>query len=594
MARPAFALELHHDQLQFADATPQGRAPVFLPAIQRMRFNRTEQRRYEAIPVDRLLDEVVRAAAQAAQREVVLAVACDHQRGRVRPAPQDLGQERETVHPGHPDIGDDRVVVPGGDPLERRRRRVGRIYRDPIHSEPKRLGKRLQQSRVVVDDEHARLFAPQLLRDLLQFDGAVLQGQLTVFHETVQRVRGNRAVQRRHELIAVDRLLDEVVGAAAQGANREVFLAVACDHEGGRAGPAPQDLAQEGETVHPGHPDIGDDRVVVPGGDPVERRRRRVGRVNRDPIHSEPDRLGKRLQQSRVVVDDENVQRCHGAEVYFVSGPASGRWMRNVAPSPGVLATEIVPPCSLTIPYAMDKPRPVPFPTSLVVKNGSKIRRSSPDGIPCPVSTNAISTAAGPTEAEMRIALRGESTTASRAFANRLMNTCSSWMGLPTTTGSSGPRSSVTSISCSRSCSCTRDSARSITGLREIGSRLMGAARPNVRRCEMICVAFDTCCMAWRSSRTICPLSAAPSSMRSIALPTNKPVLLRGLLSSWATPVVSSPSVASLPAWTSCSCLSRSSCSRRCISAVVSRRSPMMWIIAFRLSARRRLDRWES
>src|SRR5436190_1207703 len=434
-------------------------------------------------------------------------------------------------------------------------------------------------------------FALELHHDQLQFADATAEGRAPVFLPAIQRMRFNRAVQRRHEAISVDRLLDEVVRAAAQAPQREVVLAVACDHQRGRVRPAPQDLGQQLETVHARHPDIGDDRVVVPGGDPLERRRGRVGRVYRDPIHSEPERLGKRLQQSRVVVDDEDVRRCHGADVYFVSGPASGRWIRNVAPSPGVLATEIVPPCSLTIPYVLDKPRPVPFPTSLVVKNGSKIRRSSPDGIPCPVSTNAISTAAEPTEAEMRIVLRSESATASRAFVNRLMNTCSSWMGLPTTTASSGPRSSVTSISCSRSCSCTRDSARSITGFREIGSRLTGAARPNVRRCEMICVAFDTCCMAWRSSRTICPLSAAPSSMRSSALPTNKPVLLRGLLSSWATPVVSSPSVASLPAWTSCSCLSRSSCSRRCISAVVSRRSPMMWIIAFRLSARRRLDR---
>src|SRR5213079_1818011 len=162
--------------------------------------------------------------------------------------------------------------------------------------------------------------------------------------------------------------------------------------------------------------------------------------------HSEPERLGKRLQQSRVVVDDENVQRCHGAEVYFVSGPASGRWIRNVAPSPGVLATEIVPPCSLTIPYVMDRPRPVPFPTSLVVKNGSKILCSRPGGIPGPESANATSTAAGPTELEMRIALRGESATASRAFVNRLMNTCSSWMGLAMTTVSSEPRSTMTSI----------------------------------------------------------------------------------------------------------------------------------------------------
>ena len=59
-------------------------------------------------------------------------------------------------------------------------------------------------------------------------------------------------------------------------------------------------------------------------------------------------------------------------------------------------------------------------------------------------------------------------------------------------------------------------------------------------------------------------------------------------------PVVSSPSVASLPAWISCSCFSRSSCSRRSISAVVSRRSPMMWIIALRLDSSRRLESCES
>src|SRR5207245_10867780 len=121
-------------------------------------------------------------------------------------------------------------------------------------------------------------------------------------------------------------------------------------------------------------------------------------RDTRGRMYAEPELLGKRRQHSRVVVDDDNVRRCHGAEVSLSAG--KGNWMRNVAPSPGALTTEIVPPCSLTIPYVMDKPRPVPFPTSLVVKNGSKIRRSSPDGIPCPVSTNAISTAAEPTEAE--------------------------------------------------------------------------------------------------------------------------------------------------------------------------------------------------
>src|SRR5262245_47287763 len=71
-------------------------------------------------------------------------------------------------------------------------------------------------------------------------------------------------------------------------------------------------------------------------------------------------------------------------------------------------------------------------------------------------------------------------------------------------------------------------------------------------------------------------------------------MLFSGLFSSCATPVVSSPSVASWPAWTSCSCLSRSSCSRRSMTCVVERRSPMMWIIALRLSSSLRFDRCES
>src|SRR5207237_6267664 len=226
--------------------------------------------------------------------------------------------------------------------------------------------------------------------------------------------------------------------------------------------------------------------------DPAERGRGRVGRVDRHPAHAEPEGLRKRLQQRRVVIHDEDPQRGHGVAIGVVSAEATGSWMRKVAPSPGGLTTEIVPPCSLMIPYVMDRPRPVPLPTSLVVKNGSKIRGSSPGGIPAPVSVNATSTIADPTEPEMRIALRGESATASRPFVNRLMKTCSSWIGFPSTTGSSGPKSTVTSISRSRSCSCMRDSARPITCLSEIGSQRPGPARPNVRSYELIYVPNST------------------------------------------------------------------------------------------------------
>ena len=44
---------------------------------------------------------------------------------------------------------------------------------------------------------------------------------------------------------------------------------------------------------------------------------------------------------------------------------------------PTLLATLIQPWCCCTMPYTVARPRPVPLPTSLVVKNGSKIRGKS-------------------------------------------------------------------------------------------------------------------------------------------------------------------------------------------------------------------------
>src|SRR6266849_2965433 len=78
----------------------------------------------------------------------------------------------------------------------------------------------------------------------------------------------------------------------------------------------------------------------------------------------------------------------------------------------------------------MDKPRPVPLPTSLVVKKGSKIRFSNPGGIPGPLSWKFSSTISASVRPVMEIRFRGQSTKASRALASTLMNTCSSWIQL--------------------------------------------------------------------------------------------------------------------------------------------------------------------
>ena len=50
---------------------------------------------------------------------------------------------------------------------------------------------------------------------------------------------------------------------------------------------------------------------------------------------------------------------------------ANGSDRLNLVPCPGALSHAIVPPCSCTIPYVIDSPRPVPLPISFVVKKGS-------------------------------------------------------------------------------------------------------------------------------------------------------------------------------------------------------------------------------
>jgi hypothetical protein len=50
------------------------------------------------------------------------------------------------------------------------------------------------------------------------------------------------------------------------------------------------------------------------------------------------------------------------------------------------------PPVCLTMPYTVESPSPVPLPTSLVEKNGSKIFSISSGGTPTPVSLTSIST----------------------------------------------------------------------------------------------------------------------------------------------------------------------------------------------------------
>jgi len=81
---------------------------------------------------------------------------------------------------------------------------------------------------------------------------------------------------------------------------------------------------------------------------------------NEEFLHEAIGNAGSRFRSS-------GTQACN-------TGTSAGRRIENVVPTPGSLFTAISPPCSLTMARQMLRPRPVPWPISLVVNIGSKSR----------------------------------------------------------------------------------------------------------------------------------------------------------------------------------------------------------------------------
>src|SRR5204863_7458440 len=144
------------------------------------------------------------------------------------------------------------------------------------------------------------------------------------------------------------RLLTEVVGAATQSLNGEVALAVPRDHQRRRPGSDLADLVEESEPVQTRHLDVADDCVVVDVLDPFERAEARVRSVDLDPVDAQPQRLGKGVEQRGVVVDEQD-PCVHRSGSSSGASSANGSSIKNVAPSPGLLITEMSPPYSLRI-----------------------------------------------------------------------------------------------------------------------------------------------------------------------------------------------------------------------------------------------------
>ena len=146
-----------------------------------------------------------------------------------------------------------------------------------------------------------------------------------------------------------------------------------------------------------------------------------------------------------------------------------GRKTRKMVPLPTTLSTAICPPDCVTMPYAVDKPRPVPLPATLVVKNGSKMRARVAASMPEPVSLTDSTTqrpagtprrcdSAASTTSTFSVAMASAPPEgmASRALMTRLTTTCSSWPASARTL----PRRSASVV---RSSTCSPMSRRNIT-----------------------------------------------------------------------------------------------------------------------------------
>src|SRR6185503_11071967 len=73
-----------------------------------------------------------------------------------------------------------------------------------------------------------------------------------------------------------------------------------------------------------------------------------------------------------------------GLDVLYRHYPIGNRTWKHV--SPGLDSKRTLPRCLRTMRATLSRPRPVPSPTGLVVKNGSKMRDLASAGMPAPLS----------------------------------------------------------------------------------------------------------------------------------------------------------------------------------------------------------------
>src|SRR5262249_17281549 len=133
------------------------------------------------------------------------------------------------------------------------------------------------------------------------------------------------------------------------------------------------DAAQDLQTVHPLHSQIGHHHIGGAFGEPPPGQSAVIGDLRGGTCRLEnvPDLLGHLTH----VVDDQHAPRRVERGVAHPNASrlsaTTGHSKVAVVPSPGALARSIWAPWLRTMLAAMGRPSPVPSPRGLVVKNGS-------------------------------------------------------------------------------------------------------------------------------------------------------------------------------------------------------------------------------
>ncbi len=219
----------------------------------------------------------------------------------------------------------------------------------------------------VEDLPHARAAADDVVEAVcaglqVLFEGAILGDQAPLCQGVPE--------DDQH-LVVLERLGDVVVRASLHRGDGVLDRRERRDHQHRQVVVDLPDLVQRRDAVHARQHHVDDgcvERHRAQQIEPLVGRRRQANLVTL----SREERV-ENLAHDLLIVDDENdaVGRHVRVPAARAAVVASGSCKVNRVPCPGVLSQVIAPPCSCTMPYVIDRPRPVPLPIAFVVKNGS-------------------------------------------------------------------------------------------------------------------------------------------------------------------------------------------------------------------------------